>query len=644
MAPRNKVAVVPKPEDQSISKPYDRRMKVSELFGTEEYADVMTSVLDKGYFEHKVSGRKLYVQTKSIDGVDPKNDREIVAMAAVSRDPGRTQDYIDTVQDYLDKTQGSRARLIRQYWNIYKQNGIVSNAVNKYASLLSVGGRFNVRNAKKGKQQKANENAQEILDYFNRHVNAPSDTGVATPSRGLKALTEQGIRVCLVEGDFMGRAVWDNHPVGTVGQFSLPMTIQTLSMEFMEPVIQLAGLGEFWYWRPPQTIRQLINGQTAALPKPAKDIVKRLFDKDIVSQVKKDGRALLDPALLLHIKHRGSDRDVFGESFIEPAKVGIRYSESVNQTDMVSMESVINRLLIVMVGSSDPASPYSKADVAVARANLMQSFFQDTGPAMTIVWQGDDVKVESVSAMNDILDLAERHKIGEHKITIALGIPAALLDGTTSDGVSAGWASLIAASGMAEHLGSAFARMWTELGLRILTENNFTDLDVTYEYDRTNLVDKEQERNQNRLDYTTGLLSIRSSVSAIGRDPDAEFAQKCFEKGLDPATALWQDAFTAPQGLPGQGTGGAGGGGQLFGPDGKPIDINGNPQAVGPDGKPLPNGPDGKPLLPGGPGKGKPGAPPPGQGPGKAPGGGRAPNNQIGKPAPGGGPKNKKGV
>lgn len=597
-----------------------RRLKLSELFGT-EYEGVKQSIIKNGFYENPETRKKLYVQTKTLDGVDPDKDREIVAIAAVARDPGLTQDYIDTIQDYLDKTGGDRAKTIRQYWNIYKQEGIVNNAVNKYAAILSAGGSFQVRNVRKGKQQKAVETAEQILDYVNRNVNAPLPDGIATASRGLKALTEQGIRMALVEGDFMGREVWDNHQIGTLGSFSLPLTIQTLSMEFMEPLKELGGLGEFWYWKPSSDMAKLIKGEVTTLPKPAKLIVKKLFDNDLIKQIKKDGKALLDPALLLHVKHRGSDRDLYGESFIEPAKMGIRYLTSVTQTDMVSMESIINRLLIVMVGSSDPKSPYSQSDVAVARASLMQSFFDDPGPTMTIVWQGDDVKIENVSAMDSMLDLAERHAIGERKVVVALGIPASLLDGSSAMGASAGWASLIAASGMAEHLGSAFARLWTELGIRILEENGFVDIDIEYQYDRTNLVDKEQERNQNRNDYAAGLSSIRSAIATTGRDPDVEFQQRCFEKGLDPTSATWEQVFMPPQGLAGQGTGVTPPIGPAGGPN--PHDPSGTP--LGPDGKPQPDTPGHNPLE-------QPPPPPPGQGPGKTPGNGRTPNRTKGKP------------
>lgn len=537
--------------ERQIEAGYARRLTVSQLFEGEEYASYREQIKQKGFVTNKATGKTLHVATRKIPDSD---ELEIVAIAAVARDPGLTQDFIDTVQDFIDKNGSNRSKQIRQYWNIYETEGIISNAVNKYAALLSVGGRFKVRKAKKGKQQKALETAQAILDFFTHNVNAPLADGAATASRGLRALTEQGMRVSLVEGDWMGRQIWGNHQVGTLGTFALPMTIQTLSMEFMVPVTQLAGLGDYWYWKPSDDVVKLIKGDTGDLDKSIKPIVKRLFDSDLVKQIKKNGQALLDPALLSRVKHRSSDRSLYGESYIEPAKLGIRYARAVNNTDMVSMENIINRLMVVMVGSADPNSPYSKPEVAAARATLMQSFFEEPGPNMTIVLQGDDVKVSSHGAMDQMVDLAERHKIGERKIVVSLGIPQAFIDGTSSEGQAAGWAALIAASGMAEHLGNAFANTWTELGNRILEQNGFTDFEVVFEFDRTNLADKTAERTQNRADFVAGALTIYDYLLSMGKDPEAQFRRKCFEKGLDPETTTWEVAFMPPQGLPGQGS------------------------------------------------------------------------------------------
>lgn len=541
----------------------ERRMRLSEMFQGDEYENVRDAIKRTGKFHSPRNGKTLHVQTRKIDGSD---DHEVMAIAAISRDPGKTQDAIDLIQDFLDKTgSGQRSKQIRQYWEIYELEGLVNNAINKYASLLSGGGRAKVRKAKKGKIQKAIEIAQQVLDHWIENVNSPGEAGVATGSRGLKAVTEQGIRVALVEGNFIGRQVWVKENIEGVGQFALPMTIQTLSMEYMAPITELAGLGDFWYWTPPADLAKLIKGETGSLPKEVKEVVKKLVaksglaeDTNIVQQIKKEDRALLHPALLCHVKHRGSDRKPYGESFIEPAKLAIRFSRATTNADMVSMENVINQVMVVMVGSSDPESPYSKSDVAMARANLMQSFFEEPSPNMTIVWQGDDVKVEVVGAKENLPDFASRHEIGENKIIAALGIPTALLSGTTSDGKSAGWAAMISASGQAEHLGSAFAKVWTTICRRILLENGFTDIDVVFEFDKSLLADKNEERTQNRADYVAGLMSIRAYIASTGRDPDAEFIQKCIEKGLEPSTATWEEAFMPPQGLQGQGTPGEG--------------------------------------------------------------------------------------
>jgi hypothetical protein len=153
-------------------------------------------------------------------------------------------------------------------------------------------------------------------------VNGPLPDGVATAARGVRALTEQGMRVALVEGDWMGRQVWDNHQVGTLGTFSLPMTIQTLSMEFMSPVTELQGLGDFWTWTPTSDVSKLIKGEVTNLPKQVKDVVKRMFDNDVVEAGQGDGQRGPRPGAPLPREAPGLGSGLYGESFIEPAKLG----------------------------------------------------------------------------------------------------------------------------------------------------------------------------------------------------------------------------------------------------------------------------------------------------------------------------------
>jgi hypothetical protein len=128
---------------------------------------------------------------------------------------------------------------------------------------------------------------------------------------------------------------------------------------------------------------------------------------------------------------------------------------------------------------------------------------------------------------------------------------------------------MLSAGSSLDETQSSFEQVFSTLGQRIALENNFTDVEIIYEFDNAMMLDRQEERNVNRNDFLTGAMSIRNFIAASGRDPEAEFRQSCFEKGLDPETTLWVQAFAPPQGLPGQGTGDT--------PPGPPGQQNRNP-------------------------------------------------------------------
>lgn len=545
------------------------KMTLGELFFEDKYAAARQAVISQGYFD---SGKKrIHVRTRPITGTD---EHEIMAIAAVSRDPGRAEDFLDTIQDYNPSNKQQDA-LVNMYWNIYENEGIINNATNKIAAILSGGGRFKIRQAKKGKQQKAREQLEEVLYFWTQKVNAAPDDAVVTGSRGLQAVTHQGVRQALVEGSWIGRTVWAPTDIPTVGQsFDLPINIQSLSTAFIVPVKEFIGTGvEQFFWKPSRDlVKQLTNPSTPEIRK----LIKKFIPSDQANKLKKDGQVLLDPALLLHVKHRASDRKAFGESFIHAALGAIAYRRAIDQLDVVSMQNLINRLTIVMVGSADLNSPYSKPDVAAARTALMQSLFDEPGPNMTIIWQGNDVTVEDVGAHAAVLDLDQRHVIGEGKVKIAIGVPDALLSGSTPDGKAAGWAASIGTSAELEETQNSFSQLWTTVGERIALENGFTNLDMVYEFDKSLMTDRMEEMNQTRNDYVSGTMAIRTLLLSRGRDPDAEFRQKAFEMGLDPddKAVTWEQVFMPPQGMQGQGAGKVPGNGR------SPNSVTGNPPAT----------------------------------------------------------------
>ena len=374
---------------------------------------------------------------------------------------------------------------------------------------------------------------------------------VVTGARGLKALNYMAVRYALVEGSWVGRAIWQDHDIEGVGSYDLPMTIQTITTAQIEPVKAVLGLGiELFDWVAPTTLVQ-------QLKKPADKDIKKILDDFIPPDVKKqllnnNGRVRLDPALVLHVKNRGTDTEPFGESFIHPALPALAYAEAILRLDVVAMQNLINRLTIVMVGSGDKDSQYSRTEVVAARAALMEQLLNDPGPNMTVVWSGDDVKVQDIGAHGQMLELTDRYKMAESRIKGAMGVPEALLSGTTTDGKAAGWAATIGASAQLEELANKYAEVWTALGEKIAFENGFTNVDLIYEWDRNPMVDRQEERTQIRNDYVAGGASIRRWLMGQGVDPDAEYNQRCFEQGAKPGDVLWKDVFIPPQGLPGQ--------------------------------------------------------------------------------------------
>jgi len=527
-------------------------MKLSQMFPDPQDRAI---ILAKGELV-KNDRRVKFVLQPMDDG-----DHQIMAMAAVNRDPGLSQTILEEIQDFQTRSVANRSRQVEFFWNIYQNEGLINNGVNKIAALLSSGGEFRIRSIKKGKTRggKATLGPEDtflaILRYWMSAVNASTENAVVTGSRGLKAILHQGVRQALVEGSWVGRTVWNDVQIpGLSGSYSLPMNIQTISTANLEPVKELIGTGiELFYWTPNQDLIQQLLSPTS---KEVKQLLKKYVPSKLAKDLTRERKVLLDPSLLLHVKNRSTDRTAFGESIIQSALSGIAYRRTVDQLDTTTMANLINRLTIVMVGSDDPNSPYFGADVAKARMALMNQFFETPGPNMTVVWAGNDVKIQDVGAHNTVLDLDGRHTIGENKIKAAMGVPDALLSGTSSEGKAAGWASTQAAAAEMQELQHGFAQALTTLAERIALENNFTEIDLFFETDESNMVDKLEERTQARSDFLAGLLSIRTSLVARGLDPDAEYRIQCLEKGLEPGVATWQEAFAPPQGLAGQGADG----------------------------------------------------------------------------------------
>ena len=260
------------------------RMLLEDLFSGDAHTDLRNQIVERGSYKAKGSRKELRMQTRKLDD----GRHEIMALAAVSRDPGRADDYLTTIADFAQTGVSATTNLqqrVKNYREIYKNEGIINNAVNKIAALIGVGGRFKVKKARKGKARKAVEQLQSALDYFVTYVNASADTGVVTSERGMGAVLHTGCRHALVEGDWIARQQWTKVTLSDQGTFSMPMTLQTISVLNLEPVKELSGLGELWYWKPDSTLLQVLTNKNA--DKNIQAVVDRLVDKKMLEELKR---------------------------------------------------------------------------------------------------------------------------------------------------------------------------------------------------------------------------------------------------------------------------------------------------------------------------------------------------------------------
>lgn len=247
----------------------------------------------------------------------------IATAAAVPRLPGRSEDFLSEVADF-SSTSSNRAILLDLYENVYKREGVVNNAINKSAALVATEGQFKVRYVKGQRGVSGDTKAEELrqlLQFWVENVNARSEDGPVSGARGLKSFMSQGVRLALKQGDHFGRQIWTNVnvPILKGKSFNLPMGLQTFDAKTIEIPEGLEGTDiELFYWVPP---REFI--QTLEDPKDPniKDQLDRLIPSDVRSALTSEGKYLLDPALMIHVKHRGTATTNYGECYSSDTEI-----------------------------------------------------------------------------------------------------------------------------------------------------------------------------------------------------------------------------------------------------------------------------------------------------------------------------------
>ena len=530
------------PEVTEAMRNINRPATLKELFPNNE--SLQAALKDKG-FARTANGGQF--------GVITDKDGYVTAIAArISRTPSKSYDLVSSISDFATTTSEDRASKIDLYTQIYHKEGLVNNAVNKTAALVSANGDFHVQRARKGNRKVANVEDEliAVLNYWKKNVNARGLDAAVTGARGLPAILNQATRQALIEGSWIGYSQEKNVDIPSLSKtYMLPMFLQTMSTKYIVMPEGLVGTGlELFYWKPP---RNIINQITNPRDKNVKKVFEDAFNRETTTELKKDGQLLLEKERVYHVKHRGLETEAFGESFIEPAIADLAYKRALQALDYVIVESMINRILIIKVGSDDPTSDYHNLEFSQKRLSLLERMFDTVDPAMTILWAGPDISVIDVGVHGQLPELGTRYEYAQNRLIYSLGVPIPLLIGQAQ---GQAWAGYEGYKETLRELQNTFAQMLVAIGERIAAENGFEGVELGFEFERSILADQTAAADLSLRVRKAGLSSIRKSVSDLGGDFESERRNRRIERGLEPdgfGDVTDEELFAAPLGMPG---------------------------------------------------------------------------------------------
>jgi hypothetical protein len=553
--------------------------QLEDVFRGKEFASFRDAIRKDGVAPFTTSDGTSYV------GVDIDELGRVMATAAtIPRTPSKAQDFLKQVADFTNQSV-DRATEIQLFRNIGSREGIINNAINKIVALVATNGSFKVRRIKgvrgKGGDKRADEYLT-LLKYWVENVNSPAEDGVVTGGRGIKAFISQGSRQTYIEGDLFSRTIWSKTkvPVLKGASFSLPMNIQTFAGDVIDIPLDAQALNLEWIdWVPPKSI---LNSLTNPRYPEMKEELNKLVPPDVQAELKKrNGRYRLEPGLMAHIKHRGTMSSAFGESFIRAAMASIAYKRALMALDIVTIENLLNRLLIIKIGSDDPNSVYHKQEVSARRVKLLQNMIAKAGPHATLLWAGPDIDVKEAGAYGKILEMDGRYSTADTMLRADMGTPSALLTGEGTSGKSSAIAAIIAVAAQIQEVQDQFAQTLRTWAQRIGEANGFEDVDVTWEFAPNPLIDKTETVNTMLKGYAQGILPLKYVIEeGFGADYDSivemmndEVSDGFRDEPFGIPKALVQQAAGANPGGTTTNPSGTGNGG---GGDGRPTNT-GNP-------------------------------------------------------------------
>lgn len=458
------------------------------------------------------------------------NNTKTFAIASVI--PSNMDDgisYLKEIKAYNDASQ--KNDIVDICWKLYENEGIIGSTIDTLIDLAITRGTIENVN---------DEKLKSILNYWSENVNnliseeeistlegakTSKLAGVNTEC-GLLSLCENVMLDYLVTGDAVIYENWvTDVEIPEIGTAILPKKIILYDIKNVTVEQNTGQIGS-------EILKVKVSDEVLTILKDKKDIryqsVVDSLSPEVLKLIQKGETQIPLPAILTtHFKRKGFGRQ-YGIPYLKKAFSAISSKRRLQALDEATVAGMIQRLTILMVGHKDPASPYHIA--TPQRVATLKAALKKLPANKMIIWGGPDLDVIDIGPDGKVLSFENRFKDADDSISLALGVPRILIDGSTSGSSSRDWIVVIKTVSSLERI-RAMLKTRIDRWLRyIAVKNNYEDEYPRWRWSVMNLKDERVARTLIMKAYEDGLVGRRTSLNFLGWDAEEIINDQMKEK------------------------------------------------------------------------------------------------------------------
>lgn len=461
-------------------------------------------------------GNKVYISVDSLGN--------IITAAISSKNYETAINYLSQLPDYDigAMSRESRIKTIRRITSF----GVLANALDTLSDLPTYSGYFI-------SWTKSNDFRIVVKEWL-RHMNGE----LLDPQRfnvgGIGTFAQSVLHNIFCDGDYVGIEIWKNVEIPQIGKkFLLPVGVKefdVLDLELDESYLDI-GVERFSL-KVSEGLKAIVEGNSDLDEEIRKKILESL-SKEIQNQIRNGGTVYLPDNILVRFSRKKINRPGWGKSYFERAIPYIGFKERMRVLDRATIDGLIKKSVIIMVGSDNPSSDYHNPEPE--RIAFARRVFRDLKDGNILVWGGKDLSILDIGTeKSEIFSFSDRYRDIDRDILMSLGISKFLIDGEAPAGQLDVKMAIKTISMITNEL--AKITYWVERKMRqIALNNNFKNEFVRFYWKQNDLYDKDITKNKALRLREYALMGVRRVLSEFGYDADEILNEIKYEReeGLD---------------------------------------------------------------------------------------------------------------